>query len=89
MELIQKLSKIWSGINYPFLIYDNKKVNFSQIKELKFIDLSRVKQGDVVAFDGTKLKHGVSEVTKGNRYSLSIWLKESKTDLIKFKKTII
>ena len=49
MELIQKLSKIWSGINYPFLIYDNKKVNFSQIKELKFIDLSIVKQGDVVA----------------------------------------
>jgi hypothetical protein len=48
-----------------------------------------LKQGDVVAFDGTKLKHGVSEVTKGNRYSLSIWLKESKTELIKFKKTII
>ena len=50
-----------------------------------------LKQGDVVAFDGTKLKHGVSEVTKGNRYSLSIWLKESNTiDFkIQFKKTII
>ena len=52
MSLIEKLSKIWSGISYPFLIHNNEKVKFSQLKQLKFFDLSLVKQGDVVAIIG-------------------------------------
>ena len=52
MKIIEKLDKIWSGVDYPFLIHNNEKIKFSQLKELDFFDLSLIKQGDVVAIIG-------------------------------------
>lgn len=52
MKLIDRLSQIWSGISYPFLIYRDTELKFSQIESQSFIDLSAVKSGDVVALIG-------------------------------------
>jgi acyl-CoA synthetase (AMP-forming)/AMP-acid ligase II len=51
-RLIDYLSDIWSGINYPFLIHDGDELRFSQIASQNSIDLSGVKKGDVVAIVG-------------------------------------
>lgn len=52
MKLIEHLSKIWSGIDYPFLIHNGVELKFSQIALQNPVDLSQVKQGDVVAIIG-------------------------------------
>ena len=52
MKLIEQLSRIWSGIDYPFLIHKDVELKFSQIVLQNLIDLSHVKQGDVVAIIG-------------------------------------
>jgi long-chain acyl-CoA synthetase len=52
MKLIEKLSNIWSGIDYPFLIHNGIELKFSQIASQNPVDLSLVKQGDVVAIIG-------------------------------------
>jgi long-chain acyl-CoA synthetase len=52
MKLLEQLSKIWSDINYPFLIHNGVELNFSEIVSQNPIDLSLVKQGDVVAIIG-------------------------------------
>ena len=52
MKLIEQLSKIWNGIDYPFLIHNGVELKFSQIASQNFVDLSLVKQGDVVAIIG-------------------------------------
>ena len=52
MKLIEILSKIWSGIDYPFLIHNGVELKFSQIASQNPVDLSIVKQGDVVAIIG-------------------------------------
>tara|TARA_Y100000389_G_scaffold184319_1_gene202653 strand:+ start:1407 stop:2702 length:1296 start_codon:yes stop_codon:yes gene_type:complete len=52
VKIIEKLSKIWSGVDYPFLIHNNEEVKFSQLNELDFFDLSLIKKGDVVAIIG-------------------------------------
>ena len=52
MKLIEQLSKIWSGIDYPFLIHNGVELKFSQIASQNPVDLSLVKQGDVVAIIG-------------------------------------
>ena len=52
MKLIEQLSKIWSGIDYPFLIHNGVELKFSEIASQNPIDLSLVKQGDVVAIIG-------------------------------------
>ncbi|CAN1593373.1 CaiC Acyl-CoA synthetases (AMP-forming)/AMP-acid ligases II [Candidatus Pelagibacterales bacterium] len=52
MKLIEQLSKIWSGIDYPFLIHNGFELKFSQIASQNPVDLSLVKQGDVVAIIG-------------------------------------
>jgi acyl-CoA synthetase (AMP-forming)/AMP-acid ligase II len=52
MKLIEQLSRIWSGIDYPFLIHNGVELQFSQIASQNPINLSRVKQGDVVAIIG-------------------------------------
>ncbi len=46
------LSKIWSDVDYPFLIYNGIEIKFSEIAAHNPIDLSLVKQGDVVAIIG-------------------------------------
>ena len=52
MNLIEQLTKIWNGIEYPFLIHSGVELKFSEITLHKPIDLSLVKQGDVVAIIG-------------------------------------
>lgn len=52
MKIIDKLNQIWAGISYPFLIHNGEELRFSQIAEQAPIDLSLVKQGDVVAIIG-------------------------------------
>ena len=50
--LLDTLNNIWSGIDHPFLIYRNQKLRFSDIASQQLIDLSEVRQGDVVAIIG-------------------------------------
>ena len=52
MKLIEQLSKIWNGIDYPFLIHGGVELKFSEIASQNLVDLSLVKQGDVVAIIG-------------------------------------
>ena len=52
MKLIEKLSKIWSGTDYPFIIHNGIELKFSQIASQNLVDLSIVKQGEVVAIIG-------------------------------------
>lgn len=52
MKLLDKLNQIWSGIDYPFLIHDDKELRFSEIASQSQIDLTSVKSGDVVAIIG-------------------------------------
>lgn len=52
MKIIEQLSKIWSGIDYPFLIHNGEELTFSKISSQNPVDLSFVKQGDVVAIIG-------------------------------------
>ena len=52
MEIIEKLSEKWKGIDRPFLVHPKGNLNFSDIKNQDEIDLSEVKSGDVVAIIG-------------------------------------
>ena len=52
MDIIEKLSDRWSGIDYPFLIHSNGSLHFSEIANQQHVDLSEVKSGDVVALIG-------------------------------------
>lgn len=52
MKILEKLSEIWDGITYPFLIHNGKELKFSEIISQNPVDLSLVKPGDVVAIIG-------------------------------------
>jgi long-chain acyl-CoA synthetase len=52
VDIIEKLSDRWSGIDYPFLIHSNGSLHFSEIANQQHVDLSEVKSGDVVALIG-------------------------------------
>lgn len=52
MEIIHRLSEIWDGIDYPFLIHEKSELRFSDIESQNPVDLSQVKSGDVVALIG-------------------------------------
>ena len=52
MKLLEKLSDIWKGVNYPFLIHVGQELRFSEIASQNPIDLSEIKCGDVVAIVG-------------------------------------
>lgn len=52
MKILDKLSDAWQGVTYPFLIYRGAELHFSEITTQQLIDLSEVKQGDVVAIIG-------------------------------------
>ena len=52
MNLIDTLTEKWKGISYPFLIHPTKNLKFSDITSQKPINLSKIKQGDVVALIG-------------------------------------
>lgn len=52
MKLLDNLSKIWKGIEYPFLIHRGEELRFCEIASQSSIDLSEVRKGDVVAIIG-------------------------------------
>ena len=52
MNILEKLSDRWSGIDYPFFIYSNGSLRFSEVANQQHVDLSEVKSGDVVALIG-------------------------------------
>ena len=52
MDIIEKLSKQWSGIDYPFLVHTNGSLKFDEVAKQQHVDLSEVKSGDVVALIG-------------------------------------
>ena len=52
MTLLEKLKGIWNGIDYPFLIHNGNELTFSQITSHNPVDLSLIKEGDVVAIIG-------------------------------------
>lgn len=52
MSLIDALSARWSDSDSPFLVYGDRKLRFSEIGNNTRIDLSLVREGDVVALVG-------------------------------------
>ncbi len=52
MNLVEKLTDRWHGIDYPFLIHANGSLRFSEVANQHHVDLSEVKSGDVVALIG-------------------------------------
>jgi long-chain acyl-CoA synthetase len=52
MKVLERLISIWSGIDSPFLIHNGGELRFSQIASQCPVDLSEIKQGDVVALIG-------------------------------------
>jgi len=52
MNLIETLAEKWRGTDYPFLIHPSAELKFSDITSQTSIDLSDIKQGDVVALIG-------------------------------------
>lgn len=52
MKLLQRLTGIWTGVDYPFFIYRGKELRFSEISSQHPVDLSEVSRGDVVAVIG-------------------------------------
>ena len=52
MNLIDTLTEKWNDVSYPFLIHPTKNLKFSDITSQKPINLSKIKQGDVVALIG-------------------------------------
>lgn len=52
MNLIERLTERWQGVDYPFLIHSDGELRFSDIASQDQVDLSEVKAGDVVALIG-------------------------------------
>ena len=52
MNLLEKLSDRWSGINYPFLIHSSGSLRFNEVAKQNSVGLSEVNSGDVVALIG-------------------------------------
>lgn len=52
MNLLHKLSEIWSGVEYPFLIHKDRELRFAEIANQSQTDLSEVRKGEVVAIIG-------------------------------------
>ena len=52
MNIIEKLTESWHGVDYPFLVHSTGALRFSEITKQKSVDLSEVRSGDVVALIG-------------------------------------
>lgn len=52
MNMLEKLSERWSGIDYPFLIHSSGSLRFDEVANQQNVDLSKVKSGDVIALIG-------------------------------------
>ena len=52
MDIIEKLSERWSGIDYPFLVHTTGSLKFDEVANQQHVDLAEVKSGDIVALIG-------------------------------------
>ncbi len=52
MNILEKLTERWHGIDYPFLIHTSGSLKFDEVTNQKHVDLSEVKSSDVVALIG-------------------------------------
>ncbi len=52
MKILDELSQIWLGADYPFLIHKKNEIFFSELSQRNLIDISDIKAGDVVALIG-------------------------------------
>ncbi len=52
MRVLEKLIEIWADSDSPFLIHRGEEIRLSQVIKEPLIDLSLIKQGDVVAVIG-------------------------------------
>src|SRR6056300_1293578 len=52
MNILEKLTERWRGIDYPFLIHTSGSLKFDEVTNQQNVDLSEVKSGDVVALIG-------------------------------------
>jgi len=52
MKLLERLVAVWKDIDYPFLIHNENELRFSEITSQQPVDLSLVREGDVVAIIG-------------------------------------
>ena len=52
MNIMEKLTERWRDVDYPFLVHSSGELRFSEIAEHKAVDISEVKNGDVVALIG-------------------------------------
>lgn len=50
--IIDTLSKVWSGVDSPFLIHGKTRIKFSEVAAGSLSDLAEVRKGDVVALVG-------------------------------------
>ena len=42
MQIIEKLSEIWKGVEYPFLIHKGNNIHFSEITNQNQIDFNDI-----------------------------------------------
>ena len=52
MGILNNLKKRWAGIEYPFLIHAASKIHFYEVSDQITVNLSNIKNGDVVALIG-------------------------------------
>lgn len=52
MDIVEKLSERWRGIDYPFLVHATGSLKFEAVANQQHVDLADVKSGDVVALIG-------------------------------------
>lgn len=52
MDILEKLSERWNGIDYPFLVHTSGSLRFDEIAKQPHVDLTEVNSGDVVALVG-------------------------------------
>ena len=52
MSVLSRLKEIWKDIDYPFFISENSSLHFNKMYKQYFIDLTLIKEGDVVAVIG-------------------------------------
>ena len=70
-------STVYTSITYLNQDYEGGK---TYINEDNFVSRNNI--GDTLMFDGKRYKHGVTPVTKGTRYVLSIWYSKNINDFI-------
>ena len=65
MDILDRLSDRWSGVDYPFLIHPNGSLRFSEVANQQHVDLSEVESGDVVALIGDFDPQSILTLSKG------------------------